>query len=90
MPSKNGLPVRLICRSFVLIFRRSLSNLRSKGEDSSDLQNMVPLKHSAVHWRLRCIDDSSSDVENTPPNISSNQHQDASAACSDTGTATPP
>ncbi|KAJ8569267.1 hypothetical protein ON010_g5993 [Phytophthora cinnamomi] len=27
------------------------------------------MTHSATYWRVRCIQDSSSDEENTPPNV---------------------
>ncbi|EGZ18939.1 hypothetical protein PHYSODRAFT_255504 [Phytophthora sojae] len=61
---------------------------------------MVRLTHSAVYWRRRCINDTSSeDEENTPPNIqpshqydrdSKRRIEDASESASATGTATPP
>ncbi|EGZ27304.1 hypothetical protein PHYSODRAFT_476424 [Phytophthora sojae] len=61
---------------------------------------IVRLTHSAVHWRRRCINDTSSeDEENTPPNIqpshqydrdSKRRIEDASESASATGTATPP
>ncbi|KAE8898630.1 hypothetical protein PF005_g11533 [Phytophthora fragariae] len=63
---------------------------------------MVHLKHSSIHWRVRCVLDSSSEEENTPPNVASGSaasrdvnscggtvtktHDDAAS----TGTATPP
>ncbi|KAE8879977.1 hypothetical protein PF003_g35802 [Phytophthora fragariae] len=52
---------------------------------------MVHLTHSSIPWRLRCIDDSSSD-ENTPPNAlqAAPEQGSPSGASSATGTATPP
>ncbi|KAE9204431.1 hypothetical protein PF002_g20641 [Phytophthora fragariae] len=60
---------------------------------------MVRITHSATHWQLRCIFDTSSEDENTPPNVqASPQHthgskrseQPARDYASSTGTATPP
>ncbi|GMF16370.1 unnamed protein product [Phytophthora fragariaefolia] len=63
---------------------------------------MVHLKHSATHWRVRCVVDSSSEDENTPPNVASgsaasrdgnSRSGNVSKAYDDdasTGTATPP
>jgi hypothetical protein len=62
---------------------------------------MVRLVHSTVHWRLRCIvDTSSSDDENTPPNVANGTPIDRPADSrsalktqsdtDSTGTATPP
>ncbi|GMF34345.1 unnamed protein product [Phytophthora fragariaefolia] len=34
---------------------------------------MVHLTHSSAHWKIRCIMDSSSEEENTPPNVQRNQ-----------------
>ncbi|EGZ27292.1 hypothetical protein PHYSODRAFT_257399 [Phytophthora sojae] len=54
---------------------------------------MVHLTHSAIHWKLRCIVDSSSSSssdENTPPNVSSARAMGADGGSSATGTATPP
>ncbi|KAG3112406.1 hypothetical protein PI125_g8242 [Phytophthora idaei] len=50
---------------------------------------MVHLTHSALHWRLRCINDTSSDDENTPPNVRSSKQEDTGGTISDIGTATP-
>ncbi|EGZ25691.1 hypothetical protein PHYSODRAFT_326684 [Phytophthora sojae] len=60
---------------------------------------MVRLTHSATHWQLRCIFDTSSEDENTPPNVqaspqrtqgSKRSEQPARDCASSTGTATPP
>jgi len=63
---------------------------------------MVHLKHSAIHWRVRCVLDSSSEEENTAPNVarsSTASRDDNSCGGSNTkthdddastGTATPP
>ncbi|KAG3015476.1 hypothetical protein PC120_g12135 [Phytophthora cactorum] len=50
---------------------------------------MVHLTHSALHWRLRCINDTSSDDENTPSNVRSSKQEDTGGTISDIGTATP-
>ncbi|KAE9350356.1 hypothetical protein PF008_g6479 [Phytophthora fragariae] len=58
---------------------------------------MVHLTHPAIHWTLRCIEDSSSSSdENPPPNVQPALRPDSSArdmradgASSATGTATP-
>ncbi|KAE8976989.1 hypothetical protein PR003_g3359 [Phytophthora rubi] len=60
----------------------------------------VHLTNSAVHWRRRCINDTSSeDEENTPPNIQPSQQygrgskrrgEGVSDSASATDTATPP
>ncbi|KAF1785790.1 hypothetical protein GQ600_20936 [Phytophthora cactorum] len=49
---------------------------------------MVHLTHSALHWRLRCINDTSSEDEDTAPNILSSKYKGPDGASSDTGTAT--
>ncbi|KAG3071594.1 hypothetical protein PI125_g22716 [Phytophthora idaei] len=51
---------------------------------------MVHLTRSALHWRLCCINDTSSDDESTPPNVRSSKQEDMGGTISDTGTATPP
>jgi hypothetical protein len=69
---------------------------------ASTAGTMVHLKHSAIHWRVRCVLDSSSEDENTPPNVATgsaasrvgNSHGGNVTKTYDddasTGTATPP
>ncbi|ETI54811.1 hypothetical protein F441_02399 [Phytophthora nicotianae CJ01A1] len=55
---------------------------------------MVHVVHSALYWKLRCIQDASSgDDKNVPPNVSRQEPTETNPSSDDTsstGTATPP
>ncbi|KAG3064525.1 hypothetical protein PI124_g21995 [Phytophthora idaei] len=49
---------------------------------------MVHLTHSALHWRLRCTNDTSSEDDDTALNILSSKYKGPDGASSGTGTTT--
>ncbi|KAE9307469.1 hypothetical protein PF001_g11593 [Phytophthora fragariae] len=83
------------CRQVEVALTFEIASEPAKTPSHSQLKEpMLHLMHSSIHWRLRCIDDSSSE-ENTPPNVLQTAAEQgcpssAEVASSSTGTATPP